>query len=113
MSRILRALMDKYPRELFVYMYDILVATEENLDRHRQIVHKLLDICEKESYFLKASKCVFEQRCISYLGIVIDGSNIKIDPRKVEGLKDWPREVRTLKEATSPIPAEDWNANIP
>ena len=82
-------------------MDDILIATEEDPPRHRQIVHELLDICEQESYFLKASKCVFEQRHISYLGIVIDGSQIKIDPKKVDGLKDWPRQVKTLKEARS------------
>ena len=60
-----------------------------------------MEICEEESYFLKVSKCVFEQRKISYLGIIIDGSQIKIDPKKVEGLKDWPRTVKTLKEARS------------
>jgi len=101
MSCILRPLMDTHPKELFVYMDDVLIAMEEDLPRHRKIVHTFLEICEEESYFLKASKCVFEQNKISYLGIVIDGSQIKIDPRKVEGIKDWPREVKTLKEARS------------
>ncbi len=101
MSRILRPLMDAHPKELFVYMDDVLIATEEDLPRHRKIVHAFLEICEDESYFLKASKCVFEQNKISYLGIVIDGSQIKIDPRKVEGIKDWPREVKTLKGVRS------------
>ncbi len=47
------------------------------------------------------SECVFEQSKISYLGIVIDGSQIKINLRKVEGIKEWPREVKTLKGARS------------
>src|SRR6202012_5284341 len=101
MSRILWPLMDQCPKELFVYMDDVLIATEEDLNRHRKIVHDFLDICEKESYYLKASKCVFEQRKIDYLGIVINGSQIKIDPKKVDGIKDWPRQVRNLKEARS------------
>src|ERR1700744_153598 len=101
MSRILRPLMDQCPKELFVYMDDVLIATEEDLDRHRKIVHDFLDICEKESYYLKASKCIFEQRKIDYLGIVIDGSQIKIDPKKVDGIRDWPRQVKNLKEARS------------
>jgi len=101
MSRILHPLIDTYPKELFVYMDDVLIATEEDLPRHRKIVHTFLEICEDESYFLKVSKCVFEQNKISYLRIVIDGSQIKIDPKKVKGIKDWPREVKTLKGARS------------
>src|SRR6266571_779144 len=52
MSRILRSLMDTHPKELFVYMDDVLIATEEDLPRHRKIVHAFLEICENESYFL-------------------------------------------------------------
>jgi len=101
MSHILCPLMDAHPKELFVYMDDVLIVTEEDLPRHRKIVHAFLEICKNESYFLKASKCVFKQNKISYLGIVIDGSQIKIDPRKVKGIKEWPREVKTLKGARS------------
>jgi len=101
MSCILCPLMDRHPKELFVYMDDVLIATEEDLPRHREIVHAFLEICEDESYFLKASKCIFEQNKISYLGIVIDGSQIKIDLKKVKGIKDWPREIKTLKGARS------------
>ena len=42
----------QYPNELFVYMDDILVATNDDLARHRQIVHQVLDKLEEESYFL-------------------------------------------------------------
>ncbi len=101
MSHILRPLMDAHPKELFVYMDDVLIVTEEDLPRHRKIIHTFLEIYKDESYFLKASKCVFEQSKISYLGIVINGSQIKINPRKVEGIKDWPREIKTLKGARS------------
>jgi hypothetical protein len=34
MSRLLKKLLDKYPTELFVYMDDILVATEDDIERH-------------------------------------------------------------------------------
>jgi len=93
--------MDKYSKELFVYMDNVLIATEEDLPRHRKIIHTFLGICKKESYFLKASKCIFKQSKISYLGIVIDGSQIKINLKKVKGIKDWPREIKTHKGARS------------
>jgi len=42
----------RYPNELFVYMDDILIATNDDLMRHRSIVHQVLDKLEEESYFL-------------------------------------------------------------
>jgi len=42
----------RYPTELFVYMDDILVAMDDDLTCHRQIVHQVLDKLEEESYFL-------------------------------------------------------------
>jgi hypothetical protein len=103
MNRMFRHLKDKYPKELFIYMDDILIATHDDLSRHRQIVHEVLDLLEVESYFLKPSKCAFEQPRIEYLGIIVDGDQIKIDPVKADGLRDWPRDLKTLKEVRSTL----------
>jgi hypothetical protein len=101
MSRLLKRLLDKYPTELFVYMDDILVAMGEDIERHRQIVHEVLDLLEEESYFLRPAKCEFEQRSITYLGIIVDGNQLKPDPKKTSALKDWPRTLHTVKEVRS------------
>ena len=53
-----RDLVNKYPTELFVYMDDILIATNNNLNCHRQIMNDILELLAKESYFLRPSKCV-------------------------------------------------------
>jgi len=103
MNRMFRRLTNKYPTELFVYMDDILIATGGDLLQHQQIVHEVLDLLEEESYFLKPSKCVFEQPQIEYLGIIVNGDHIKIDPVKADGLRDWPRDLKTLKEVRSAL----------
>jgi hypothetical protein len=76
MSRLLRRLLDKYPDELFVYMDDILIAMSSNIVRHCQIVHKVLELLEEESYFLCPAKCTFEQTSLIYLGIIVDGNQL-------------------------------------
>src|ERR1700761_1965086 len=101
MARMFRHLTNKYPTELFVYMNNILIATKDNLERHREIVDAVLDLLAEESYFLRPSKCVFEQRKIEYLGIVIDGNQLSIDPTKAEGLRNWPRELTSVKQVRS------------
>jgi hypothetical protein len=101
MSRLLKPLLDKYPTELFVYMDNILIATGDNIERHRQITHEVLDLLEAESYFLHPAKCEFEQCSITYLGIIVDGDQLKLDPKKTSTLRDWPRTLHTVKEVRS------------
>ena len=96
-----RGLINKYPTELFVYMDNILIATNNNLDRHRQIVNNVLELLAKESYFLRPSKCVFEQTHIEYLGLIVDGNKLAVNPAKTEGLQDWPRMLNKVKEVRS------------
>ena len=79
-------------------MDDILVATKDNLDRHRQIVREVLEVMECESYFLRLTKCEFKKRQTKYLGLILDHDTIKPDPNKVTGLKSWPRMLKTVRE---------------
>ena len=72
-----------------------------NLDRHCQIVDEVLELLARESYFLRPSKCVFEQTHIEYLGLVVDGGQLTIDPVKASGLKDWPRNLTKVKQVRS------------
>ena len=86
MDCIFWQLMNKYPRELFVYMDDILITMEGDRECHRMIVHDIPDLLKKESFFLKPTKCKFEQDTINYLGITITNGTIHIDSMKRKGL---------------------------
>ena len=103
MIRVFRTLQNEYPGELLVYMDDILIATTNDVDRHRQIVKKVLKIMRKESFFLRAAKCEFEQTTVEYLGLVLDHDTVKPDPTKTAGLKAWPRTLKTVREVRSTL----------
>ena len=98
MNRLFRNVQNKYPGEVQIYMDDILIATNKDKARHRQIVQEVLEVMRKESLFLKISKCEFEQNKVNYLGLILDESTIRPDPSKVAGLKEWPRTLKTVKE---------------
>ena len=68
--------------------------TEQQL--HREIVHLLLELLKQHHYFLKASKCEFEQPEVKFLGFRIKDGELKIDPSKISGLHDWPRELKNV-----------------
>ena len=46
MDHIFAPLKRKYPGLLFIYMDDILIATGEDIELHRRIVHDVLDLLE-------------------------------------------------------------------
>jgi len=72
--------------------------TPEELAKHRQIIHKLLELFKKHSYFLKLSKCVFEAKEIEFLGFRVGYRVASIDQSKMDGLCNWPRTLSTVKE---------------
>jgi hypothetical protein len=98
MNQVFRSLTNKHPWELLVYMDDILIATTSDVDHHRQIVREVLEVLRKESFFLKAAKCEFEQPKVEYLGLLLDGDMIRPNPTKVAGLKEWPRTLKSVSE---------------
>jgi hypothetical protein len=61
MNRVFRPLLGKYPQELLIYMDDILIATTNDVQQHRQIIREVLETMKRESFFLKTTKCEFEQ----------------------------------------------------
>jgi RNase H-like domain found in reverse transcriptase/Reverse transcriptase (RNA-dependent DNA polymerase) len=81
-------------------MDDALVTTEDNLaDHERKVNHFLAKLAEHDLY-LKPEKCKFYQKEVEYLGVVIGGGKVKMDPAKVEGIIAWPMPT-TVKDIWS------------
>ena len=75
---------------LIVYMDDILVATKDNQEFHNQCVHWMLEKLKKHDLYLKPEKCIFDQKRIEFLGVILEGRTIQMDLAKVKGMADWP-----------------------
>ena len=93
----------KYPYMIFVYMDDILITTPNDPALHRQIVHDILDLLKRESFFLKPQKCAFKQMHIEYLGLLLEGDTLHIDPSKIAGITKWPQVLHSVKEVCSTL----------
>ena len=71
------------------YMDDVLVASR-NKRKHQQATHELLEILAANDLFLKPEKCVWEQPCIDYLGLILEEGVTRMDPAKIAGIATWP-----------------------
>jgi len=76
---------------LTVYMDDMLIATPDNLVFHKECIHKILDKLEKHNLYLKPEKCMFTQKCIEFLGVILENNTIQMDLTKIKGIAEWPR----------------------
>jgi hypothetical protein len=58
---------------------------------HIEHVKRVLDVLRKEQLFLKLSKCEFGKTSFIYLGHIVGGGELKIDPYKVKVILEWSR----------------------
>ncbi|GKE15449.1 putative reverse transcriptase domain-containing protein [Tanacetum coccineum] len=73
-----------------------------NLSRNTQEEHVehlrlVLELLKKEKLYAKFSKCEFWLREVQFLGHVINGNGIHVDPSKIEAVKNW-KAPRTPNE---------------
>jgi hypothetical protein len=85
MNGVFREYLDKFVQ---VFIDDILIysRTTEEHDEHLRLV---LQCLREHKLYGKLSKCSFYQSRIHYLGHVISGEGIVVDPAKVEAIMEW------------------------
>ena len=82
---------------LIIYMDDMLITTHNNPTFHRKCVHQILHKLLVNDLYLKPQKCVFEQKRIEFLGVILQNGTIHMDPTKTQGVADWPRPTNVTE----------------
>ncbi|KAJ0509396.1 putative nucleotidyltransferase, Ribonuclease H [Helianthus annuus] len=95
MNRVCKPYLDKF---VIVFIDDILIYSKTKAE-HEQHLRAILELLKKEQLYAKFSKCEFWLREVQFLGHVINGDGIHVDPTKIEAIKNWetpktPTEIR-------------------
>nr|GEU96407.1 hypothetical protein [Tanacetum cinerariifolium] len=90
--------------QLRVHEDDIL-NTGLELEEHVEHLSLVLELLKKEKLYAKFSKCEFWLREVQFLGHVINGNEIHVDPSKIEAIKNWkaPRTSTKAKLCNAPV----------
>jgi hypothetical protein len=93
MNDVFRPFIDDF---VTIYLDDILVFNETWDERERH-VKQVLDTLKREKLYVKLSKCEFGKTALVYLGHIVGGGQLKIDPSKVDVIVNWP-EPKSVTE---------------
>nr|GEV91809.1 zf-CCHC domain-containing protein/DUF4219 domain-containing protein/UBN2 domain-containing protein [Tanacetum cinerariifolium] len=66
---------------------------------HVEHLRLVLGLLKKEKLYAKFSKCEFWLREVQFLGHVINGDGIHVDPSKVEAVKNWKAQEESIDNA--------------
>ncbi|KAJ9523167.1 hypothetical protein QJQ45_024088, partial [Haematococcus lacustris] len=95
MNTVFKPLINK---SVLVYIDDILVMSNTP-EEHLVHLREVLQLMREHKLYAKMSKCEFNQPKLVFLGHIVGGDGIAVDPAKVQVVKDWPapRSVKDLQ----------------
>src|SRR5215204_4649564 len=95
MNNIFKHLLDKC---VLVYLDDILIFSE-SMEDHLIHLQQVLALLRKHQLYGKLEKCDFAKPSVEFLGHVVSGEGIAVDPHKIDTIKSWPqpRNVHELR----------------
>ena len=86
MNDVLRPYLDQF---VVVYLDDILVYSN-TWDEHVAHLRQVLSRLRENALYAKKSKCDFAKSQVEYLGHVVGGGSLRVDPAKIEVVRQWP-----------------------
>ena len=97
MNRVFKEFLDKF---VIVFIDDILVYSRTK-EEHAAHLTQVLEVLKVKQLYAKFKKCEFWLDRVVFLGHVISGAGISVDPSKVEAINNWmqptnPSEVRSF-----------------
>ncbi|KAL0408150.1 UNVERIFIED_CONTAM: Retrovirus-related Pol polyprotein from transposon opus [Sesamum radiatum] len=94
MNQVLHGFLDEF---VVVYLDDIVIYSQ-TLAEHVEHLRRVLARLREYELYAKVSKCSFAQETISFLGYIVERGRIRMDPKKVQAIKEWqpPSDVHDL-----------------
>ena len=74
---------------VLVYLDDIMIYSQSP-ELHAEHVEKVLQVLKDNEFYVRLRKCDFEKKELKFLGHIVSGDGVKVDPGKIEVVRNWP-----------------------
>ena len=75
-------------KSVIVFIDDILVFSKTE-EEHEMTLRAVMKTLEENELYLKPKKCEFFRKEITFLGHVISHNSVRMDPKKIQTVKEW------------------------
>ncbi|GJX05300.1 ty3-gypsy retrotransposon protein [Tanacetum coccineum] len=92
-------LFSPYLRKFVIVFFDDILIYSASLTAHMEHLECVLSCLQAHQFYVKRSKCAFGASTLEYLGHIISGVGVEVDPKKIAAVSEWPtpktqRQVR-------------------
>ena len=81
---------------MVVFVDDVLIYSPD-METHQMHLSIVLETLRQHQLYAKFSKCEFWLEEVTFLGHIISGEGIKVDPAKVEVVNSWARPKNMME----------------
>ncbi|KAL0550257.1 hypothetical protein IC582_014763 [Cucumis melo] len=86
MNSIFRSYLRKF---VLVFFYDILIYSR-GMEKHIYHLELVFEVLREHKLYANKKKCSFAFQRVEYLGHIVSGQGVEVDPEKIRSIKQWP-----------------------
>ena len=79
-----------YLRKFVLIIFDDIFIYTANLEEHLVHFQLVFQVLLNNQLYAKLSKCRFGVASVDYLGHIVSGKGVVVDPSKVQAVWEWP-----------------------
>uniref|UniRef100_A0A8R7RBY6 Reverse transcriptase domain-containing protein n=1 Tax=Triticum urartu TaxID=4572 RepID=A0A8R7RBY6_TRIUA len=84
---LMNTILAKYLRKFVLVFFDDILVFSKNMKEHIIHLQQVFETLKEHHLYIKASKCVFAQPQVEYLGHVIRADGVATDPVKIQAVQ--------------------------